>query len=172
MAKDRRRRATRWRSVASICRRWQSRYRRKGFGGTRGRSDVTREVFRPRRFKADALRTIEEANAIIAEYAAQGFKLILRSIHYQFVTRDLHANTAENYKRLGVTLLQARDAGLSDWGAVEDRSREVRDYASWNSPADIVAAAARSYRGGRPPDASIQNNSGLPRGPAGASGAS
>jgi hypothetical protein len=107
---------------------------------------MTFETFKPHAFKADKLLTIDQANAIIAEYAARGFKLILRSIHYQFVARDLHANTYENYKRLGVVLLQARDAGLSEWGAVDDRSRERIDGATWEAPAEIVADAARQYR--------------------------
>jgi hypothetical protein len=107
---------------------------------------MTLEVFKPRTFQAAALRTIEAANAIIAEYEAQGFTLTLRQLHYQFVARDLHANTPENYKRLGVTLLNARDAGLSSWSAIEDRTRSMNDHAAWDSPADIITEAARSYR--------------------------
>jgi hypothetical protein len=107
---------------------------------------MTFEVFKPHAFKADKLRTIDDANAIIAEYQDQGFTLTLRQLHYQFVSRGLHANTPENYKRLGVVLLQARDAGLSDWDAIEDRTRSMNDRATWASPADIIADSAIDYR--------------------------
>ena len=83
------------------------------------------EVFRPRRFQPQALKTIEQANQIIDEYQAQGFTLSLRQLHYQFVARDLYANTHKNYKQLGVIMLHARDAGLSDWDAIEDRTRDL-----------------------------------------------
>ena len=38
-----------------------------------------------RNIGAERLATIERANAIIAEYQAQGFTLTLRQLYYQFV---------------------------------------------------------------------------------------
>jgi hypothetical protein len=43
-------------------------------------------------------------------------------------------------------MVHARDAGLVDWDAVEDRSRRDYSPSSWHSPAEIIAAAASSYR--------------------------
>lgn len=44
-----------------------------------------------KRFSVASTSIIEHANAIIAEYAAQGFDLTLRQLFYQFVSRDLIA---------------------------------------------------------------------------------
>jgi hypothetical protein len=55
-------------------------------------------------------------------------------------------NTQAEYKRLGAIIKNARRAGLIDWAAIEDRTRNVRTSASWGDPADIVAAAAQQYR--------------------------
>jgi hypothetical protein len=59
-----------------------------------------REIFVPRNFKTKLAR-IEQANAILTEYAGQGFTLTLRQLFYQFVARQLVENTQANYDALG-----------------------------------------------------------------------
>jgi hypothetical protein len=92
------------------------------------------------------LGIIEQANVIIAEFETQGFTLTLRQLYYQFVARDLIANKPAEYKRLGTIIKDARRAGLIDWNAIEDRTRNVRTHAAWDDPADIIESAAESYR--------------------------
>ena len=48
-----------------------------------------KEIFVPRTFRTKTLARIEQANAILAEYAGQGFVLTLRQLFYQFVARQL-----------------------------------------------------------------------------------
>lgn len=95
---------------------------------------------------ADRLTTIEQAEAICEEYAAQGLRLTLRQVYYQFVARGLMANKQSNYKRLGDILGDARMAGLFDWDHLHDRTRNLVDLAHWRSPAEMIAAAAAQYR--------------------------
>lgn len=92
------------------------------------------------------LALVEQANAIIGEYRAQGFDLTLRQLYYQFVARDLLANRLQEYKRLGDVINDGRLAGLIDWDAIVDRTRFVRSLAHWNDPADIVNGAAQQFR--------------------------
>lgn len=101
--------------------------------------------YRDFRFKPSTLATIEKANEIIAEYAAQGFDLTLRQLYYQFVSRDLIPNTMRSYKALGGVVNDGRLAGLIDWGSIVDRTREVRRLPHWSSPAEIVAACASQF---------------------------
>ena len=96
-------------------------------------------------FGATALGVIREANAIIAEYAAQGYDLTLRQLYYQFVSRDLLPNRQSEYKRLGDIINDARLAGLVDWEAIVDRTRNIRALPHWSDPAAIVQAAASSF---------------------------
>jgi Resolvase, N terminal domain len=42
-------------------------------------------------------------------------------------------------KRLGSIMNDARQAGLIDWEAIEDRRRYLRTHAAWSDPADITA---------------------------------
>lgn len=96
-------------------------------------------------FRASSLEIIERANAIIAEYAALGFDLTLRQLYYQFVSRDWLANKDTEYDRLGALISDARLAGLIDWNAITDRTRNLRQLSAWDSPAAIIDAAAQGY---------------------------
>jgi hypothetical protein len=106
---------------------------------------MSTEVFIPQRMHAATLVVVEQANVIIVEYLAQGFALSLRQLFYQMVSRALLENSTKQYKRLGV-IVRGRNGGLIDWDAIEDRARVVNTHSSWDSPADIIESAARSYK--------------------------
>lgn len=105
-----------------------------------------KEFFVATRFAEASLDLINRANEVIADYAAQGFTLTLRQLFYQFVSRDWLPNTVANYKRLGSLVNDGRLAGLIDWSAIEDRTRNLAALAHWDGPDDIVASCARQYR--------------------------
>lgn len=100
----------------------------------------------PKSFKKASIERIDQANAIIATYAAQGFDLTLRQLYYQFVARDLIPNTEKSYDSLGALISDARLAGLIDWDAIQDRTRNLRSNSHWDSPESIVEACASQYR--------------------------
>lgn len=100
----------------------------------------------PRKFGPSATALIDHANSIIAQYQGQGYSLTLRQLYYQFVSRDLLANTPREYKRLGSVVNDARLGGLIDWSAIEDRTRNLHKLASWASPSSIVSACAEQFR--------------------------
>ena len=91
-----------------------------------------------KRFGASALGVISKANEIIASYEAQGYELTLRQIYYQFVSRDFIANNMREYKNLGSILNDARLAGMIDWNAIVDRTRNLQGTAHWESPSEII----------------------------------
>lgn len=125
------------------------------------------------RLKANAkqLSMIKHADRIISAYRAQGFILTLRQVYYQFVARDLFPedrywfqkdgkwvkdperdnpnsskNAEPNYKWLGELLNDGRVAGLIDWDAMEDRTRNLKTLAHWEDPAEILVAVANQFR--------------------------
>lgn len=102
--------------------------------------------YRTKKFSAERMELINKANAIIAEYAQQGFELTLRQLYYQFVSRDFIPNNMRAYKNLGDVINDARLAGLVDWLAIVDRTRNLKDLAHWDDPADIIAACAKQFR--------------------------
>lgn len=100
----------------------------------------------PKEFTAAHRDIIEQANAICADYARQGFDLTLRQLYYQFVARALIPNTQQSYKRLGSIINEARLAGLIDWNYIVDRTRNLRGLGHWGSPDEIIRNAAGGYR--------------------------
>ena len=82
---------------------------------------MARELFIPHRFRAHTRALVDHANTIIAEYQAQGFRLTLRQLFYQFVSRDLLENIQKQYRTLQRTLVNGRNAGEIDWDEIEDR---------------------------------------------------
>lgn len=102
-------------------------------------------TYEEKRFTAQTLATIGDAESIISEYLAQGFSLTLRQLYYQFVARALIANTERDYKRIGNILSDARRAGLIDWNAIEDRTRFIRSQGFFSSPTELLDTAKDAY---------------------------
>lgn len=99
-----------------------------------------------KRFHQKTLDLIEVANTIIDDYQSRGYELTLRQLYYQLVAKDLIPNTEKSYSKLGITISNARDAGLVDWIAIVDRTRSVKGLISWNSPQAILKAVSSQYR--------------------------
>ncbi len=90
-------------------------------------------------------RFIRQANVIINEYQAMDLSMTLRQLFYQFVSRGLFVNTLNNYNRLKTIMSRARLAGLVDWDAIEDPTRDFQSNAHWDSPGQLMRACANQY---------------------------
>jgi hypothetical protein len=101
--------------------------------------------YKTKRFSPASKAKINQANAIIEEYQAQGFDLTLRQLYYQFVSRDLIPNNQKSYNSLGSIISDARLAGLVDWDAIQDRTRHLRQRPHWENPGDIVESCANQF---------------------------
>lgn len=104
-----------------------------------------KEKYITKNFKPESLAIIDQANLIIEEYEAQGLSLTLRQLYYQFVARDLIPNTQHSYKRLGGIINNGRMAGLIDWNAIEDRTRNMQKNLHLDGPSDAVQVVRDQY---------------------------
>lgn len=105
-----------------------------------------KQQFQEINFRQPSREIIAQANTIITSYQARGFTLTLRQLYYQFVSRDLIANKQTEYKRLGKIINDGRLAGLIDWSAIEDRTRNLKKSPAWESPESIIDAVASQYK--------------------------
>lgn len=96
-------------------------------------------------FQPATLAMIDQANVIIDEYMSDGYILTVRQLYYQFVARGLLANTVKHYKRLAGIISDARLAGLVDWKAIEDRTRNLKTPARWTDPGEIIRSCAKQF---------------------------
>lgn len=105
-----------------------------------------KQAFRSVNFRADSLAMIDLCNRIVEGYQAQGYRLSLRQLYYQLVTRNAIPNQERAYKNLGRLLSEGRLAGLIDWDAIEDRVRIPQRPNEFKDLHDLVEVALRSYR--------------------------
>lgn len=106
---------------------------------------MSKRKYKDIRFHGKSLETIERVNAIVAEYEAQGYELTLRQVYYQLVARGFIPNNERSYKNLGSLINDGRLAGLIDWYAIVDRTRNLRRNSHWDCPEDVIDSARYSY---------------------------
>ncbi|MFT9078641.1 hypothetical protein [Ethanoligenens sp.] len=98
-----------------------------------------------KKFRAASLALIEKIDSVVSDYDRQGFSLTLRQVYYQLVSRDIIPNKEKSYKMLSTLISDARLAGLIDWTAIEDRTRNLRGRSHWTTPGSMIDSAAYSY---------------------------
>ncbi len=84
-------------------------------------------------------------NDILEDYEEMGYKLTLRQLYYQLVSRDIIPNSVNEYNKIGNVVSNGRIAGLIDWDMIEDRVRIPNKRSHFNSPKDVLEAAGYSY---------------------------
>ena len=99
---------------------------------------MARIAYIEKTFQAKTLAIIAQANAICAEYAAQGLNMTLRQLYYQFVARGLIRNKQTEYDRLGSIVNDARLAGLLDWNYIVDLTRSLDSLPHWQTGQDAI----------------------------------
>ena len=98
-------------------------------------------------FREKTRNLIDTCDLIVEDYQAQGFRLTLRQLYYQLVTRNIVTNTERSYQNLSRMISDGRLAGLIDWDAIEDRIRVPRIPFAWaHGPRRYVAAHVEAYR--------------------------
>lgn len=71
----------------------------------------------------DNIARLGVVSSICDEYAAEGYRMTLRQLYYQLVSRDIIANNQKEYAKLSSILVKGRMAGRVDWDIIEDRIR-------------------------------------------------
>lgn len=102
-------------------------------------------AYEDKKISSKNMAVIHQAIEIINELVAQGHTLTLRQLYYQFVARGYIPNNMKSYKRLGSIISDGRRAGLIDWNHIEDRTRNMRGPANWDSPAQFVREGVSEY---------------------------
>ena len=103
------------------------------------------EKYRYFNFADGTLTLIDTMNEIIESYVGKGFMLTIRQLYYQLVARDIIENSQKSYKRVTSIANDARLAGLMDWDAIEDRTRDFVRRTRWKNGQQILEAAASSF---------------------------
>jgi len=104
-----------------------------------------RERYIAKTFQAHTQALIVHCDKIVSDYAEQGYKLTVRQIYYQLVAQALIENSVKSYANIQGLINNARLAGLIDWDAIEDRTREINERSHWRTGSEILESSATFY---------------------------
>lgn len=102
--------------------------------------------FRETKLNKKSMSHLITINEIVADYQSQGYKLTLRHLYYQLVSRNIIPNQDREYKNLSRVLTEGRMAGIVDWDAIEDRLRQPQNVWAVNNIAEAFEAIQDQYR--------------------------
>lgn len=103
-------------------------------------------AFRKNTLNQKSLQRLEQINSIISEYDSQGYRLTLRQLYYQLVSRDIIPNVERSYKNLSRLLTEGRMCGVVDWDAIEDRLRQPANVYAVDDLRDALQDTHDQYR--------------------------
>ncbi|MDE2812523.1 MAG: hypothetical protein OXM01_05855 [Gemmatimonadota bacterium] len=83
---------------------------------------------------------------ITEDYMQKGYRLTVRQLYYQLVSRNIVPNSMSSYQRTSKVLLAGRMTGLVDWDIIVDRARVPRMRPQYDTISSFVGAVADSYR--------------------------
>ena len=106
---------------------------------------MPKKCYVPKNFRDKSLELIDKINEVVEEYFAQDYSLTLRQCYYQLVARGIIENSQNSYKTVGNLINDARLAGLIDWEAIEDRTRNLKSLSHWSNPQSVIQSAAWYY---------------------------
>lgn len=83
---------------------------------------------------------------IVEDYQSQGYRMTLRQLYYQLVSKDIIPNQQKEYAKLSRILTEARMAGLVDWDFIEDRIRVPKFVNEFDDIDDAMNTITSVYR--------------------------
>ena len=99
-----------------------------------------------KKFRKETRILLEKITNVLEDYEDKGYRLTLRQLYYQLVSRDIIPNLQREYQKLSRVMTDARMAGIVDWDIIEDRIRIPKKPNEFKNIPDLVDAAIRSYR--------------------------
>lgn len=91
-------------------------------------------------------KVFDNIQVIVEDFKSQGYRMTLRQLYYQLVSKDIIPNKQSEYAKLSTLLTEARLYGLIDWDFIEDRIRVPKIHGQWQDIPHIVDSAIASYR--------------------------
>ena len=97
-------------------------------------------------FRAKTKELLDQMVTIIQEYEDMGYRLTVRQLYYQLVSRDIVPNNIKAYQKTSNILTDARLMGLVDWDTIEDRVRNSIMPNQFDNISSFIQSAIHSYR--------------------------
>ncbi|MDH3779836.1 MAG: hypothetical protein OES15_03155 [Nitrosopumilus sp.] len=100
----------------------------------------------PRKWQQRTQEKFDQAQKILDEYSDQGYKITLRQLYYELVSKNIIANDQKEYNNLGTLINDARYYGYVDWEIMEDNVRTLNYSGFYDNIAHLIDNSIDSYR--------------------------
>lgn len=100
----------------------------------------------PKRMKSATKRLLGQIIPIVEDYQEQGYRMTLRQLYYQLVSKDILPNRQNEYAKLSRILTDARMTGQVDWEFIEDRIRIPKFPNQFDDISDAMNTITSVYR--------------------------
>lgn len=105
-----------------------------------------KEFFRDAKLNSENLSKLIIIDNILEDYMREGYRLTLRQVYYQLVSKNIIPNNEKEYKKLSKLLKEGRMSERIDWSAVEDRGRQPHLLYSVDNIAHALEDTVDQYR--------------------------
>jgi len=99
---------------------------------------------KPRKIHRATKLILDQILIILEEY--ENYKVTIRQVYYQLVTRLVFLNHRKNYLKTSTMIKDARMWGIIDWDAIEDRIRIIQIPPQWDNTYDLLDNTINVYR--------------------------
>jgi hypothetical protein len=89
---------------------------------------------------------LEKINIIIGEYQHLGYKLTVRQVYYQLLSKNIVLSGKNHYRAIQNLIKNSRLEGMVDWEAIEDRTRIPKLPTCFDNISDALNYVAAVYR--------------------------
>lgn len=103
-------------------------------------------AYSSRSMHGSSRRLLDQMIGITEDYERRGYKLTVRQLYYQLVSRNVVPNSMSSYQRTSKVLLTGRMTGQVDWDIIVDRARVPRMRPQYDTMDSFVNAVIDSYR--------------------------
>ena len=104
-----------------------------------------KQAYKEINFRKKTRERLDVIEGITSEYLDKGFRLTVRQLFYQLVSRGMVKNTQNEYYKISDIASNGRLTGVLDWDCIEDRTRSERGNLHWDSPQEMLQVLADRY---------------------------
>ena len=110
---------------------------------------MTKKQYIESNLKTNRRELLDKIIPIADEYMAKGYKITVRQMFYQLVTKGIVDNTDSAYYKTSDILKDGRLFGEIDWQLIVDRGRRPIMPAEFRSISHLIRSAKNAYRSDR-----------------------
>ena len=124
----------------------QTQYRSVPYITVHGGIILSKIAYANRTLHKSSRQLLDKMVKIVEEYEDMGYRITVRQLYYQLVSRDILPNSMSSYQKTSKLLTIGRMTGQIDWDTIVDKARNPLMPSEFETMQEFVEAVRDSYR--------------------------